>query len=312
MYRKILVPLDGSAGAEVTLPFAKELAARMKGVEVALLHIVAPEERGKLEPMHRAYIAAAAESIRIQAGEIQKKLGVKPAGDSIKVTGDMVVGYPDDEIPRFAAAKGVDLILVSTQDGSGGKKRALGHVAEKIMRQSKIPVWLVRAGLRDAVPYDKWTKKTLIVVLDGSETAESVLPHVNTLAQQTGETIEVVLIRVCEPPPMPSYYSMELSGVPLNWGQYVKQELDQCKQVSKAYLDGVEKRFKDKNISVRSEILLGKASSEIINYAANNPQSMIMMTTHGRSGLGRLVYGSVAESVLLSAFNPIFLVRITK
>lgn len=312
MYRKILVPLDGSAGAEVTLPFAKELAARMKGVEVALLHIVAPEERGKLEPMHHAYIAAAAESIRSQAREIQKKVGIIPAGDSIKVSGEMVVGYPDEEIPRFADAKGVDLILMSTQDGSGGNKRALGHVAEKIMRQSKIPVWLVRAGLRDAVPYDKWTKKTLLVVLDGSETAESVLPHVDTLARQAGETVEVVLIRVCEPPPMPAYYSMELSGVPLNWGQYVKQELDQCKQVSKAYLDGVEKRFKDKNISVRSEILLGKASSEIVNYGANNPQSMIMMTTHGRSGLGRLVYGSVAESVLLSASNPIFLVRIAK
>jgi nucleotide-binding universal stress UspA family protein len=312
MYRKILVPIDGSTGAEITLPFAKELAARMQGVEVALLHIVAPEERGKLEPMHRAYISATAESIRSQAQEIQKKVGVKPTGDSVKVTGDMVVGFPDDEIPRFADAKGVDLILMSTQEDPGGSRRALGHVAEKIMRQSKIPVWLVRAGLRDAIPYDKWTKKTLLVVLDGSETAESVLPHAETLARQAGETVEAVLIRVCEPPPMPSYYSMELSGVPLNWGQYVKQELDQCKQIAKAYLDGIEKRLNDKNISARSEILLGKASTEIINYAANNPQSIIMMTTHGRSGLGRLVYGSVAESVLLGASNPIFLVRITK
>ncbi len=312
MYRKILVPLDGSAGAEVTLPFAKELAARMKGVEVVLLHIVAPEERGKLEPMHRAYISATVESIRSQSQEVQKKTSIKPAADSVKVSGEMVTGYPDDEIPRFADAKGVDLILMSTQDSSGGGRRALGHVAEKITRQSKIPVWLVRAGTRDMVPYDKWTKKTLLVVLDGSDIAESVLPHVETLAQQTGETVEVVLVRVCEPPPMPSYYSMELSGVPLNWGQYVQQELDQCKQISKAYLDEVEKRFKDKNISVRSEILLGRASTEIINYASNNPQSIIMMTTHGRSGLGRLVYGSVAESVLLGAFNPIFLVRITK
>lgn len=312
MYRKILVPLDGSASAEVTLPFARELAARMKGVEVVLLHIVAPEERGKLEPLHRTYISATVENIRSQAQEVQKKIGIKPAGDSVKVSGEMVVGYPDDEIPRFADAKGVDLILMSTQDSSGGGRRVLGHVAEKIMRQSKIPVWLVRAGVRDAVPYDKWTKKALLVVLDGSVVAESVFPHVENLAQQAGETVEVVFVRVCEPPPMPSYYSMELSGVPLNWGQYVQQELEQCKQTSKAYLDGVEKRFKEKNITVRSEILLGKASTEIINYASKNQQSVIMMTTHGRSGLGRLVYGSVAESVLLGASNPVFLVRITK
>jgi nucleotide-binding universal stress UspA family protein len=309
MYRKILVPLDGSAAAEITLPFAKELGARLKGVEVILLHIVRPEERGNFKPMHEAYIAATAKAITGQGEEVQKNTGISP---SMKVSGEMVTGYPDDEIPRFADARGADLILMSTQEASGGNRRALGHVAEKIMRQSKVPVWLVRAGLKDAVPYDKWAKKTLLVVLDGSETAESVFPHVETIARQAGETVEAVLIRVCEPPPMPSYYSMELSGVPLNWGQYVKQELDQCKQIAKDYLDGVEKRFKDKNISVRSEILLGRASTEIINYASGNPQSIIMMTTHGRSGLGRLVYGSVAESVLLSASNPIFLVRIIK
>lgn len=311
MYKKILVPLDGSTAAEVTLPFAKELAARMKGVEVALLHIVGPEERGRLEPMHRCYVSSTVETIRSQAQAIQKKIGIQPDPVSVKVSGEMVTGYAEDEIPRFAETRGVDLILMSTQVSTEGK-RTLGHVAEKIMRQSTIPVWLVRTAGPGMVPYDKWSRKTILVVLDGSETAESVLPHAEALAQQSGESIDIVLIRVCEPPPMPSYYSMELSGVPLNWGQYVQQELDQCKQVSKAYLDNVEKRFKDKNISVCSEILLGRASTEIVNYATKNQQSIIMMTTHGRSGLGRLVYGSVAESVLLGASNPIFLVRVTK
>jgi nucleotide-binding universal stress UspA family protein len=230
----------------------------------------------------------------------------------VKVSGKIVEGSADEEILRFADTSGIDLILMSTQDSSGGNRRALGHVAEKVMRQSKIPVWLVRTGMKEQVPYDQWPKKNLLVVLDGSEAAESVLPHAEALAMQDGETVEVVLIRVCEPPPMPSYYSMELSGVPLNWGQYVQQELDQCKQLSRDYLDEVEKRLKGKNIAVRSEILLGRASTEIIDFATRNPQSVIMMTTHGRSGLGRLVYGSVAESVLLGATNPIFLVRITK
>ncbi len=307
MYKKMLVPLDGSGFAEVVLPYAKELAARL-GVEAVLLHIVSPEERGLLEPIHRAYVNETVETIRNQAKGVQIKGSTQP----VQVRGEIVVGYPDEEIPRFAGANAIDLILMATHDSAVGRHRALGHVAEKVLRQSRIPVWLVRAGVPDTVSYDKWPKKTLIVTLDGSELAESVLSHVEALAQQRGETVDVTLIRVCEPPPMPSYYSMELSGVPLNWGQYVQQEIDQCKQTSGEYLAGIEKRLKDKNISVHSEIFIGKASNEIIGYAAKNPFSLIVMTTHGRSGLGRLVYGSVAESVLLGASNPIFLVRVNK
>ena len=309
MYRKMLVPLDGSGFAEVVLPYAKELAVRL-GVEVVLLHIVSPEERGFFKPLHRAYIKETVDTIRQQDREVQIKSGIQTESKPVQVNGEIVVGYPDEEIPRFAVANGIDLILMATHDSAVGRHRALGHVAEKVLRQSRIPVWLVRAGVPDAVSYDKWPKKTLIVTLDGSELAESVLPHVEALAQQRGETADVALIRVCEPPPMPSYYSMELSGVPLNWGQYVQQEMDQCQKISGEYLAGIEKRLKDKNISVRSEVLTGKASNEIIGYASKNPFSLIVMTTHGRSGLGRLVYGSVAESVLMGASNPIFLVRV--
>ena len=305
MYRKMLVPLDGSGFAEVVLPYAKELAVRL-GVEVVLLHIVSPEERGFLGPIHRAYINETVETIQRQA----KAVPVKGSAQAVQVRGEIVVGYPDEEIPRFAAANAIDLILMSTHDSAVGRHRALGHVAEKVLHQSRIPVWLVRAGVPDAVSYDKWPEKTLIVTLDGSELAESVLPHVEELAQQRGETVAVALIRVCEPSPMPSYYGMELSGVPLNWGQYVQQEMDQCQKISGEYLAGIEKRLKTKNISVRSAVLTGKASHEIIAYASKSPFSLIVMTTHGRSGLGRLVYGSVAESVLLGASNPIFLVRV--
>jgi len=305
MYRKMLVPLDGSGFAEVVFPYAKELAARL-GVEVVLLHIVSPEERSFFEPLHRSYINEAVETIRRQAKAVAIKGSIQP----VQVRGEIVVGYPDEEIPRFAGANGIDLILMATHDNAAGRHRALGHVAEKVLHQSRIPVWLVRAGVPAAVAYDKWPEKTLIVTLDGSELAESVLPHVEALAQQRGETVGVALLRVCEPPPMPSYYGMELSGVPMNWGQYVQQEMDQCQKISGEYLAGIEKRLKAKNITVRSEVLTGKPSQEIIGYAAKNLFGLIVMTTHGRSGLGRLVYGSVAESVLLGASNPIFLVRV--
>ncbi len=89
----------------------------------------------------------------------------------------------------------------------------------------------------------------------------------------------------------------------------MQQETARCKQVAAEYLTGVEKRLKDSHISVRSEVPVGKAADEIINYIKKNPFCLIVMATHGRSGLSRWVYGSVAESVLLGVSSPIFLVK---
>jgi len=186
----------------------------------------------------------------------------------------------------------------------------MGSVADKVLRASKVPVWLVRAGIPDEIPYDQWPKKTILAPLEGSELDESVLPHVETLAKQRGrELVDVVLLRVCEPPATPSYYAPELSGVPLHWGEHVQQETARCKQVAKEYLAGKEKRLKESNISVRSEVLVGKAADQIVDYVNKNPFNVIVMATHGRSGLSRWVYGSVAENILQEVSSPVLLVR---
>ncbi len=110
---------------------------------------------------------------------------------------------------------------------------------------------------------------------------------------------------------MPTYYSPELSEIPLHWGQYAQQETARCKQVAVEYLSSIERRLKAANIDVRSEVLVGKASDEIVNYANKHPYSLIVMATHGRSGLSRLVYGSVALNILVGVSNPILVVKPT-
>jgi nucleotide-binding universal stress UspA family protein len=152
--------------------------------------------------------------------------------------------------------------------------------------------------------------RTMLVPLDGSELAESVLPHVEALAKQRDtKPIDVVLLRVCEPPPTPTYYGPDLSEVPLNWGRFAQEETDRGKKVAKEYLAEIEKRLKDINISVRSEVLVGKATDTIVDYAKKNPFDLVVMATHGRSGLSRLVYGSVAVNLLHEVSSPIFLVK---
>ena len=116
-------------------------------------------------------------------------------------------------------------------------------------------------------------------------------------------------MRICETPVVPSYYSPELTGVPLNWEQFVEQEMIRNKDEAQRYLADVEAQFKQAGIQATSVVLTGKPAEEIIAYGNKNPLTVIVMATHGRSGFSRLVYGSVAESVVFGITNPLVLVK---
>jgi len=304
MYRRMLVPLDGSELAEVVLPYAKELAGRLD-LDVILLHVCSPDE-GELVPMHRAYVERAAEIIRRQSAEVQQRAGIQRGGGAVEARGELAAGHPAEEILRYAEENDVDLILMATHGRSGIRRWAMGSVADKVLHASKVPVCLVRAGIPEEIVHDKWPWRTILVPLDGSELAESVLPHVEALAKQRGaEPADVALLMVCEPRIIPSSYPY---GVPLSL-EGVQEETDRCKREAEEYLAGVGKRLKDVGLRVRSEVLVGRPADDIVDYANRNPVNLIVMATHGRSGLSRWVMGSVADRVVLGVSSPIFLVR---
>jgi nucleotide-binding universal stress UspA family protein len=305
MYKKMLVVLDGSKLAEIVFPYAKELAGRLD-IDVILLHVYAQVMRD-YAPMYKAYVESAAKNIGMQAQQIQQSLGSKSA-KPVEVRGELVMGYHADEILRFAEENAVDLIMMASHGRSGAQRWSIGSVADKILRAAKVPVWLVHADA-EKVPYDQWPSHTLLVALSGSDVSAIVIPHAKTLAKQTGAPMDVVLMEVVEPPITPTYYSPEMTGMPLNWGQFVEQEIARGRKVAQEYLTGVEKQFREEGINVSSLVLTGKPAQEIVSYAAKNPFTVVIMATHGRKGLSRLVYGSVAQSVLYGITNPMVLIR---
>ena len=307
MYHKMLVPLDGSELAEVVFTYVKELAGRLD-LDVILLQ-VCPTALKEFIPMQKAYMERAAETVKRQSKAVQKKTEFEPEGKPVDVKSELVVGHPADEILRFTEENDVDLILMASHGRSGIRRWAMGSVADKILRASKAPILLVRPEAPAETPYDKWPSRTIITPLDGTELAESALAHVEALAKQRGtEPVEVVLLRVSETPAMPAYFTPELSEVPLNWADYAQQETTRRKRVAAEYLAGIEKRFKDSNINVRSEVLEGKPTDEIVAYVNKNPFNILVMTTHGRAGLSRWVHASVAEYVMLGVLTPILLI----
>ena len=141
----------------------------------------------------------------------------------------------------------------------------------------------------------------ILVSLDGSELAEAALPHARALAKAFDARI--TLLSVLEPLEM--YPQQGLVGPVVSISMNVQEELANLKQ----YLDGVAANLTKEGIAVRTEVREGDPASAICDYAEGNQMDIIVMSTHGRSGIQRWVYGSVADRVLRSAQVPVLLIR---
>ena len=141
----------------------------------------------------------------------------------------------------------------------------------------------------------------ILVPLDGSEFAEAALPHARALSKAFDGRI--TLISVFEPATVISQPGAV--GPVISVAVDTEAEMTALRQ----YLDKVVANLKTEGINVRTAIRQGDPASVVIDYAAANREDIIVMSTHGRSGIQRWVYGSVADKVLRSANVPVLLIR---
>jgi nucleotide-binding universal stress UspA family protein len=143
--------------------------------------------------------------------------------------------------------------------------------------------------------------KRVVVPLDGSPVAEGMLRFIVDIAGPLD--LEVVLlrvIRILQPQVTETLRSALLESVEQNTAD------------ARAYLAPLAENLRTRGIRVRTEVRHGEPVDEIVDGAREAGADLIAMTTHGRSGLGRLLFGSVAEAVLRQAEIPVFLMRMTE
>ena len=140
--------------------------------------------------------------------------------------------------------------------------------------------------------------KKILVPLDGSELSESVLDHVITIATSC-RVPEVVLLRVREP-------LDDMVKVALD--PEIARELDQSYHDEFAnYLKGIATTLKKKKINTKVEVLAGNPAKEILEYSRQNNVDLIIMSTHGRSGVSSIVFGSVANKIIRQTEIPVLI-----
>lgn len=142
----------------------------------------------------------------------------------------------------------------------------------------------------------------ILIPLDGSEFAESVIPYVKWFIK-VSDVDEIVLLRAVEP-------LQSAGGIALREAPEERKHIDQdSADLARKYLGEIARQYQDAGIKVTIEVLIGKPVKVIAEFVAECDVDLIIMASHGLSGIHRWVRGSIADEIFHAAKVPIFLVK---
>lgn len=266
---RVFVPLDGSKEAESVLPALMPLF-RTRPAEVVLLGV---SEGGWEEEAARAYLA-----------EVRRKLML----EGIPPVSRVEQGAPADTILEVAREERADLIAMATHGRSGLRRIFLGSVTEQVLRRTPLPMIVARPETR----VGDW--KRIVVSLDGSAAAESVMSEAGRLARALEAKLTLFRSRV--PAPGPVEFGPYAAYVP--------------SEDPAPYLRELSSRLAGEGVASESVTRDGPPVEQLLEFASRSGAGLICITTHGRSGLSRVMLGSVAEEVIRRAPCAVLVRRI--
>lgn len=295
---KILVTLDGSPVAEAVLPYVRLLAARLR-IPVELISVIDLTELARSAPASEAlFLDQLAEDETRRRRQYLEQFA--PSFASGQIDCRILKGNPESSIVEYAAQNPAAMIAMATHGRSGLNRWLLGSVAEKVLRSTSNPLLLIRATPPTRTD-EPLAIKSIMVPLDGSALAETVLPPISELAKKLDA--EMVLFRAYN---IPAGFYDAGGGFAIDLDRLLAQtEADVLH-----YLEEKKAGLKKAGVgSVTIASRQGYDADEIINYAGNRPDRLIALCSHGRSGVRRWAVGSVAETVVRHCSSPVLVFR---
>ena len=309
MYQSILVPLDGSAVAEHALPTALNLARRF-GAALQVVHVKLPFSG--LYEEGAWYDATADRELREDSqayldGVTERLWNVA----NIPVSAVLLEGLVVGTINRHAVDTGVDLVIMTTHGRGPLARFWLGSVADALIRQTSVPMLLVRPQEMDVdLTQEPPAFGRVLIPLDGSQLSEQIVEPAVVLAAAT--QAEVILFRVIQQLTPESYSpdSGRRSGIRpalLNQLQGIdRQERERTEE----YLDQLAGRLRVRSLKVLTRAVSHlRPATAILDASSSDGVGLIALATHGRGGLKRLLVGSVADKILRGATTPVLVYR---
>jgi nucleotide-binding universal stress UspA family protein len=296
MFKRVLVPLDGSELAERALEPA---LAVVRATDAELLLLCVPSYQQIIAPAAAGYGMVPTDQIidlgRDEAQQYLAGLRREARCSKCRIRTLVIAGDVAGCIVDTAASENVDLIVMTTHGYSGLTRWMLGSITERVLRGAPCPVLVVR----EAMPLCK-----ALISLDGSAVAEKALAPGLALARILG--CQVTLLRVDT--------GEELSAVEQGMLQMAgagscQDLVGQGEARLHYYLECLAKKYRTPDLAIDTAVVQAKPAEAILSYAEAQGIDLIIMASHGRGGVRRWVYGSVTEKVLRQANRAMLIVR---
>jgi nucleotide-binding universal stress UspA family protein len=295
MLSTLLVPLDGSPLAERALPYAADLVRRANG-RLVLTRAVEGDANDDPDTRQSADLT--------DADSYLHALAEKLAEHGLSVQHSTPFGDIDEQIAAEAEQRGADMIVMATHGRDGLARLFSGSVAEEVLHHTTRPIMFIRAeddATTPAAPLP--TGARVLVPLDGTPFSETALAPARELAQLLGG--EVMLLSVISPPPPPA--TTELAFATAN---YIEFDLEEARRESQAYLGRVAQQHGLDPARAHATVQYGGTADGIAEAIEKSGAAVVVMATHARSGLSRLLFGSTATDTLHQITVPLVLLRV--
>jgi nucleotide-binding universal stress UspA family protein len=272
MIEKIVVPLDGSVTAEAVLPHVRRLL-RLEDAEVVFVRAENPAPVENYVPVAEAALAAAREYVAGIRERFEK--------EGAKAKGVARLGSPSSVILETIREEKATLVAMATHGRTGVRRLLFGSVAEHVLRKSPVPVLAVRPFWSYELSRQDRGIRTILVPLDGSATSRAVLPTVAAFGRLFDA--RAILLRALEE--------------------------DADPKAAEADLREAAARLKKSGVDAVTALEEGLPGKLIQAAAKKSGADLVAMSTHGRSGVRRMLTGSVTEEVLRETKVPMLIVR---
>lgn len=291
MFKKILIPLDGSETAEAILPFVQEIASRTGG-DITVMTAVQP-----VAIWDTTVTVTVLENEEASAVDYLKQVMAKIPG---KQKCRVVRGEAAEAILEAADEENADLIAISTHGRSGLARWLFGSTAGKVLESAKVPVLFLRPKTGEDKGAPGPVVKKILVPLDGSDLASSILPPVEEFAKTMGATL--VLVHAVTPiTALPGFETQAPAAINI---------LDELQRHAQEYLAKLVAEVKARGVEATGLVAIDDPVHAILEAADETRADLIAVATHGRGGLGRAILGSVADGVVRrSADVPCLVLR---
>jgi nucleotide-binding universal stress UspA family protein len=288
----ILYPTDLCESSPRVFELACALA-RDHGARLIVLHV-------QLPPLGTAEVIERRDPQVYYAGVWQALRQLQPPAANILVEHELAVGHPASEILRVARETQAGLIVMGTHGRSGLGRLVMGSVAEAVVREASCPVLTVKFPAGDEVERPATSAGTLSVrtilhPTDFSAEARGAFDLACALARDYGARLVVVHVKPI-PPLLGSEFGAVFPPEPADVYDSLRQQLSNMRPANAG-------------IPVEHHLLEGDAAGQILHQAADCKCDLIVMGTHGRTGVGRMLLGSVAEAVVRQASCPVLTVK---